>query len=87
MQYVVLAGGLGKRLREVTGPDLPKPMAAIGGRPFLEHLLDRAIAQGVTQFHLLVGYNSASIIEYFGSSYGGIPVTYSIEKTDRKSVV
>ncbi len=43
---VILAGGLGMRLRSAV-PDLPKPMAPISGRPFLEHQLDYWIKQGV----------------------------------------
>ena len=45
---VILAGGLGTRLRS-TVPDLPKPMAPIGGRPFLEYQLDYWIAQGISR--------------------------------------
>ncbi|MBT4128856.1 MAG: NTP transferase domain-containing protein, partial [Nitrospina sp.] len=39
MEAIILAGGLGKRLRS-TVPDLPKPMAPIKGKPFLWYLLD-----------------------------------------------
>jgi D-glycero-alpha-D-manno-heptose 1-phosphate guanylyltransferase len=39
MEAIILAGGLGTRLRAVV-PDLPKPMAPIHGRPFLEHQMD-----------------------------------------------
>ena len=46
MEAIILAGGLGTRLRHLI-PDLPKPMAPIRGRPFLEYLLDYWITQGV----------------------------------------
>ncbi|WP_183516946.1 sugar phosphate nucleotidyltransferase [Mycolicibacterium sp. BK634] len=81
MQLVVLAGGLGTRLRGAIPEGLPKPMAPIGGKPFLEHLLDRAITQGVNSIHLLVGYASHVITEHFGSVYRDVPVTYSFEDT------
>ncbi len=79
MQLVVLAGGFGTRLRGVIPEGLPKPMASIAGKPFLEHLLDRAIAQGVTGIHLLVGYAAEVITHHFGNDYRGVPVTYSVE--------
>ena len=83
MQLVVLAGGFGTRLRGVIPQALPKPMAPIAGRPFLEHLLDRAIAQGVADVHLLVGHAAEVISGYFGNSYRGIPVSYSVEDVPR----
>jgi D-glycero-alpha-D-manno-heptose 1-phosphate guanylyltransferase len=80
MQLVVLAGGFGTRLRGAIPEGLPKPMAPIGGRPFLEHLLDRGIAQGVTEVHLLVGFRAEIITDHFGAAYRGVPVNYSFEE-------
>lgn len=77
---IVLAGGLGTRLRSVV-PDLPKPMAPIKGRPFLEYQLDYWIAQGVDRFVLSVGYRHEVIVEHFGNSYQGVKLDYSIEQT------
>jgi D-glycero-alpha-D-manno-heptose 1-phosphate guanylyltransferase len=54
-------------------------MASIAGRPFLEHLLDRAMAQGVKEVHLLVGHGAEVIFRHFGNSYRGVPVSYSFE--------
>jgi len=76
---VILAGGLGTRLRSVV-PDMPKPMAKVGERPFLEYLMDYWINQGVTQFVLSVGYKSKIIIDHFGSMYKKIPITHAEEK-------
>ncbi len=76
---IVLAGGQGTRLRSVI-PDLPKPMAAVAGRPFLEHLLDYWIAQGVGRFILSVGYRHEVITTHFGAHYRGIPIDYSVEE-------
>ncbi|SBS75855.1 putative D-glycero-D-manno-heptose 1-phosphate guanosyltransferase [uncultured Mycobacterium sp.] len=79
MQLVVLAGGRGTRLRDALPEGLPKPMAPIAGRPFLEYLLDQAIEQGVAEVQLLVGYSSEAIIDHFGDSYCGVPISYSAE--------
>ena len=65
---IILAGGLGTRLRSVV-PDLPKPMAPVAGRPFLAHQLDFWIAQGVRRFILAVGYRHEAIVQHFGDSY------------------
>lgn len=72
---VILAGGLGTRLRNAV-PNLPKPMAEVNGRPFLEYLMDYWIKQGASRFILSVGYKKNLIINYFGSSYKGIHVSY-----------
>jgi D-glycero-alpha-D-manno-heptose 1-phosphate guanylyltransferase len=76
---IVLAGGLGTRLRSEV-PDLPKPMAPVAGRPFLEYLLDYWIAQGISRFVLSVGYRHEAISGHFGNSYGGVPIDYVIEE-------
>ena len=55
MKAIVLAGGLGTRLAHVTG-DIPKPMAPVGSRPFLEYLLDYLIEQGSEEAVLAVSY-------------------------------
>lgn len=80
MQLVVLAGGFGTRLRGSIPEGVPKPMASIAGKPFLEHLFDRAIAQGVNEIHLLVGYSADVISNHFGDVYRDRAVTYSVEE-------
>jgi len=76
---IILAGGLGTRLRSAV-PDLPKPMAPIGGQPFLEHQLDYWIKQGVSRFVLSVGYRHEVIVDHFGNSYKDADLDYVIEK-------
>ena len=76
---VILAGGLGKRLRSAV-PDLPKPMAPINGRPFLEHQMRYWIAQGINHFVLSVGYRYKMIIDYFGAQFEGVSLEYVIEE-------
>jgi len=76
---IILAGGLGTRLRsEVKG--LPKPMAPIQGKPFLELLINNCISQGINKFILSVGYLSQTIQDYFGSNWQGCEINYSIEE-------
>lgn len=77
---IVLAGGLGTRLRDAV-PDLPKPMAPINGRPFLELLLDYWIGQGIREFILSVGYKHDHITGHFGEHYGEASIKYAIERT------
>jgi len=79
MEAIVLAGGLGTRLRAAV-PDLPKPMAPVGGRPFLERLLDHWIRQGVTRFILSVGYRSEVITRHFGAAFHGAAIGYAVEE-------
>jgi D-glycero-alpha-D-manno-heptose 1-phosphate guanylyltransferase len=77
---VILAGGLGTRLRAAyaTGP---KSMAPVGGRPFLDYLLTWLRSQGVKEVILCVGYKRTHIQKYVGKgSKWGLRVTYSIEE-------
>jgi len=78
IKAIILAGGLGTRLRSAV-PDLPKPMAQIMGRPFLAYLIDYWIDQGIGHFVLSVGYKYQKVIDYFGGSYRGAIIEYSIE--------
>jgi D-glycero-alpha-D-manno-heptose 1-phosphate guanylyltransferase len=78
MEAIILAGGLGNRLRPVVS-DVPKPMAPVNGRPFLEHLLDYWGEQGVKRFILSVGYKHEAIIGYFGYRYQNADIAYAIE--------
>ena len=76
---VILAGGLGTRLRSLV-PELPKPMAPIGGRPFLAYQLDYWIAKGIGRFVLSVGYRYEAVTAYFGPRYKGVDLEYVIEE-------
>jgi D-glycero-alpha-D-manno-heptose 1-phosphate guanylyltransferase len=77
---VILAGGLGSRLRSAV-PDLPKPMAQINGMPFLEHQMHYWVAQGVDHFVLSVGYKHQLIIRYFGVKFEGATLEYAVEES------
>lgn len=78
MRAIVLAGGMGTRLRERIS-DLPKPMAPVGGRPFLEYLLDRLAAAGIAATTLSVGYMWQAIRDHFGTTYRGMAIDYAVE--------
>ena len=78
MRAIILAGGLGTRLRERV-EDLPKPMAPVAGRPFLEFLLERLPIKDISAITLSVGYKWESIRQYFGESFNGIPLQYAVE--------
>lgn len=77
-EAIILAGGLGTRLRPTIG-DLPKPMAAVAGRPFLSYLLDYLESQGIRRVILSVGYRFEVITSFFGHQYGSIRITYAVE--------
>ncbi len=79
MQAVVLAGGLGTRLRSVV-QDLPKPMAPINGKPFLAFVLEYLKKQGITEIILSVSYKYELIQEYFKDEFYGMKIHYNIEK-------
>lgn len=64
MKAVILAGGLGSRLSELTR-NVPKPMVEIGGKPILWHIMQIYAYHGVTEFVLALGYKAESIKEYF----------------------
>lgn len=82
MEAIILAGGVGSRLKAVV-PDVPKPMAPVNGRPFLEYLLDYWAGQGVSRFVLSLGYKRQIIEEYFGARHKGAEVVYAVEEQPR----
>lgn len=64
-QAVILAGGLGTRLRARLG-NLPKPMIPIGGKPLLEHQIELAVRHGITNILIFAGYRADLIAAHFG---------------------
>lgn len=80
MQALVLAGGLGTRLRPLTN-SIPKPMMPILGKPFLSYQLELLKSSGISEVVLSIGYLGEQIKAYFGDgSKMGLRVTYSIEE-------
>lgn len=80
MQAIILAGGLGTRLRSVVS-DRPKPMADVCGKPFLEYLLCDLKKAGILHVVFAVGYKGNMIEEYFkdGKDYG-LSIQYAYEE-------
>lgn len=76
---LILAGGLGTRLRTVVG-DTPKPMAPIGDQPFLAYLLDRLDQAGFDRIVLSVGYRAEVIQAHFGTQHRGVELMYAHER-------
>jgi glucose-1-phosphate cytidylyltransferase len=64
VKAVILCGGKGERLREMTEA-IPKPMIEIGGRPILWHVMKIYAHHGITDFVLALGYKGEKIKEYF----------------------
>ena len=64
MQVVILAGGTGTRLKEMT-EFIPKPMVHIGGKPMLWHIMKLYAYYGFKSFILALGYKQEMIKEYF----------------------
>ena len=83
MEAIVLAGGLGTRLRAVVS-DVPKPMAPVRGRPFLELLLEYWIGQGVHRFVISVGYLAERITAHFGARWGGAEIDLLVVRGRRR---
>ncbi|HUX44206.1 MAG TPA: nucleotidyltransferase family protein [Terracidiphilus sp.] len=75
MEAIILAGGLGTRLRSRL-TDLPKPMAPVAGRPFLQILLDQLLRAGCSRVLLSVGHLRHTILQSFGDAYRGMPIAY-----------
>jgi D-glycero-alpha-D-manno-heptose 1-phosphate guanylyltransferase len=79
MEAVVLAGGFGTRLRSLIN-GLPKPMAPVRNKPFLEYILDWLSEYNIRRIVISVGYKPESIISYFGHDFHGIPIEYAMEE-------
>jgi len=80
-QAVILAGGMGTRLRARLG-DLPKPMIPIAGKPLLEHQVEMLVRQGFKQVLIFACYRADLIAKHFGDgSRWGIDLRIIVEQT------
>jgi len=79
MKAVIIAGGLGTRMGDMT-KETPKPMLPVSGKPLLEHQIDLLKRYGIKEIILCLGYLSETIIEHFkeGREYN-VKIEYSIE--------
>lgn len=78
MEAVILAGGLGTRLKSVVC-DLPKSMAPISGKPFMWYMLEYLNCQRVNRVILATGFKHDCIERYFGNRYKDMAIVYSRE--------
>lgn len=78
MKAIILAGGFGTRLQSVV-KDVPKPMANINSKPFLQYILDKLNMSNVDEVVLSVGYKQEIIKNYFKDRYKNINILYSCE--------
>jgi len=78
-EAIILAGGLGTRLRSAV-PDLPKCMAPVAGKPFLYYVIEYCLSQKVERFILSLGYKHEVIEEYISTAYPHLEVEFSIEE-------
>ncbi len=80
MRAVVLAGGLGMRLRPLT-EDRPKALIQVNGRPLSEYQIEWLVKEGgVDSVTFACGYKWERLKEHFGSSFKGTSVSYSVEE-------
>ncbi len=77
-EAIILAGGLGTRLKDVI-TDIPKVMAPVNGRPFLEYILDDLEHNIIDHVVLSVGYKHEIIQNHFKDQYKSIKIDYAIE--------
>ncbi len=80
MKTVILAGGFGTRLGEVT-QTVPKPMVLIGGRPIVWHIMQHFAKYGFNDFVLALGYKSKFIKEYF-ANFQLMESDFTVDLTD-----
>ena len=79
MQAVVLAAGRGTRLRPLT-EDKPKALVEVNEKPIIEDVFDNLLEIGTTELVVVVGYMQEKIIEQYGDSYEGVPITYAHQR-------
>ena len=77
-ECIILAGGLGTRLRSAV-PDLPKCMAPVAGKPFLQYLIDYLLQQGVTKFIFSLGYMHEVIEDFIQQQYPALQFSIALE--------
>jgi len=78
-EAIILAGGLGTRLRSAV-PDLPKCMAPVNGKPFLTYVINHLLAQEIEHFIFSLGYKSEVIIDFLAKDFPSLFFKTSIEE-------
>ena len=78
-EAIILAGGLGTRLRSAV-PDLPKCMAPVNGNPFIAYVIEHLQKQGIKKFILSLGYKSEVIINFINHQYSSDNFQFALEE-------
>ncbi|MFO7615149.1 MAG: nucleotidyltransferase family protein [Bacteroidales bacterium] len=78
-EAIILAGGFGTRLKHLID-NVPKPMAPVNGRPFLEYQLDYLDRWEMKKVILSVGFKKDIIRDYFGNAYKSLQLMYAEEE-------
>jgi D-glycero-alpha-D-manno-heptose 1-phosphate guanylyltransferase len=78
-EAIILAGGLGTRLRSAV-PELPKCMAPVAGKPFIDYVLHYLAGQGISRFILALGYQSQVIEQHIHSHFADWDIVFSREE-------
>ena len=82
MKAVVLAAGEGTRLRPLT-EDKPKGMVEVNEKPILTHCFDHLINLDADELIVVVGYMKEQIIDHYGDTYEGVPITYAHQREQK----
>ena len=77
-EAIILAGGLGTRLRSVV-PDLPKCMAPVAGKPFIHYVIEYYLKQGIETFIFCLGYKHELIENYLHRYFSNLNYVVTIE--------
>ncbi|CAG1020853.1 D-glycero-alpha-D-manno-heptose 1-phosphate guanylyltransferase [Patescibacteria group bacterium] len=79
MHAIILAGGLGTRVQELTKNKIPKPMLCINERPLLEYIVDWLLMQDMKEIIFAIGFKGDVVRQHFKNNYKGIKIQYSDE--------
>ena len=78
-EAIILAGGLGTRLRPAVS-DLPKSMAPVAGKSFIDHIINYYSQQGIIHFVFSLGYKSEIIVEHLKTNFKNLSYSLVVEK-------
>ncbi|MDR0858998.1 MAG: HAD-IIIA family hydrolase [Oscillospiraceae bacterium] len=82
MKAVIMAGGKGTRLRELTNDNIPKPLAPVNGKPILQRQIERLIENNIIDICVVIGYLGEKIVDFLGDgSKFAVNVRYYCEAT------
>lgn len=82
MQVVIPAAGAGTRLRPLTD-SRPKALVDVAGKPILTHCFEQLLDLPITEIVVIVGYRGNEIIDHYGDSFEGVPLTYTWQQDQR----